>query len=133
VSLHRIGTVKEIPGVRTYVAVDGGMSDNIRPALYGARYEFVLAGRAADPTEQMVRIVGKHCETGDILASETRLPADPRPGEILVTLATGAYAWAMSSNYNQLPRPAVVFCRDGQSRVVVRRETTEDLVRLHQR
>ena len=133
VSLHRIGTVKEIPGVRTYVAVDGGMSDNIRPPLYGARYEFLLAGRADAPAEQVVRLVGKHCESGDILASEARLPPDPTPGEILVTLATGAYAWAMSSNYNQIPRPAVVFCRDGRSRVVVERETTGDLLRLQPR
>jgi len=131
VSLHRIGTVKEIPGVRTYVAVDGGMSDNIRPALYGARYEFLLANRTDAPIEQSVRLVGKHCETGDILAHEARLPANPRPGDLVATLATGAYAWAMSSNYNQLPRPAVVFCREGRSRVVVRRETTDDLIRLH--
>jgi diaminopimelate decarboxylase len=132
VSLHRIGTVKEVPGIRTYVSVDGGMSDNIRPALYGARYEFLAADRADAPAEQVVRLVGKHCESGDILAPEAWLPADPRPGEILVTLATGAYAWAMSSNYNQLPRPAVVFCRDGRSRVVIRRETVEDLVRRNE-
>ena len=81
VSLHRIGTVKEIPGVRTYVAVDGGMSDNIRPALYGARYEFLLANRADAAIEQSVRLVGKHCETGDILAHEARLPANQRPGD----------------------------------------------------
>ncbi|HMC37130.1 MAG TPA: diaminopimelate decarboxylase, partial [Actinomycetota bacterium] len=132
VSLHRIGTVKEIPGVRTYVAVDGGMSDNIRPPLYGARYEFVLAERAEAPAEQPVRIVGKHCESGDILAADAHLPSDPRPGELLVTLATGAYAWAMASNYNQIPRSAVVFCRDGRARVVVRRETTKDVLRLQE-
>lgn len=129
VSLHTIGTVKEIPGVRTYVAVDGGMSDNIRHALYGARYEFLLAGRAAAEAEQSVRIVGKHCESGDVIAGEAELPGDVRPGEILVTAATGAYCLAMASNYNQLPRPAVVFCRDGTARVVVRRETVEDLLR----
>src|SRR5207253_1355317 len=132
VSLHRIGTVKEIPGVRTYVAVDGGMSDNIRPPLYGARYEFVLAERAEAPAEQPARIVGKHCESGDILAADAHLPSDPRPGELLVTLATGAYAWAMASNYNQIPRSAVVFCRDGRARVVVRRETTKDVLRLQE-
>jgi diaminopimelate decarboxylase len=133
ISLHRIGTVKTIPRVRTYVSVDGGMSDNIRPALYGARYEFCLAGRTGQPAEQTVRIVGKHCESGDVLAAEARLPADPRPGEVLVTAATGAYAWAMASNYNQIPRPAVAFCRDGQARIVVRRETAQDLLHLQQR
>jgi diaminopimelate decarboxylase len=130
VSLHTIGTVKEIPGIRTYVAIDGGMSDNIRPPLYGARYSFCLAGRADAPLDQTVRIVGKHCESGDIVAPEAVLPAEPSPGDVLVTAATGAYTWAMASNYNQLPRPAVVFCREGQVTEVVRRETTEDLLRL---
>jgi diaminopimelate decarboxylase len=133
ISLHTIGTVKEVPGVRTYVAVDGGMSDNIRPPLYGARYEFLLAGRADAAAEEPVRIVGKHCESGDVLANEAHLPADPRPGEILVTLATGAYAWAMASNYNQIPRSAVAFCRDGQAYAVVRRETAEDVLRPQKR
>jgi diaminopimelate decarboxylase len=130
VSLHTIGTVKEIPGIRTYVAVDGGMSDNIRPALYGARYAFWLAGRADAPAEHLVRIVGKHCESGDIVTGEALLPDGPRPGEILVTAATGAYTWAMASNYNQIPRAPVVFCRDGQATQVVRRETVDDLLRL---
>jgi diaminopimelate decarboxylase len=133
VSLHTIGTVKEIPGIRTYVAVDGGMSDNIRPALYGARYVFCLAGRADAPAEHLVRIVGKHCESGDIVTSEALLPDDPRPGEILVTGATGAYTWAMASNYNQIPRSPVVFCRDGRATEVVRRETLDDLLRLQLR
>jgi diaminopimelate decarboxylase len=133
VSLHTIGTVKDVPGIRTYVAVDGGMSDNIRPPLYGARYSFWLSGRADAPPEQAVRIVGKHCESGDIVAPDVLLPADPSPGEVLVTAATGAYTWAMASNYNQLPRPAVVFCRDGQATEVIRRESTEDLLRLHVR
>jgi diaminopimelate decarboxylase len=130
ISLHTIGTVKEVPGIRTYVAIDGGMSDNIRPPLYGARYSFFLAGRADAPPEQAVRIVGKHCESGDIVAPEALIPADPSPGEVLVTATTGAYTWAMASNYNQLPRPAVVFCRDGQATEVIRRESTEDLLRL---
>jgi diaminopimelate decarboxylase len=133
VTLHTIGTVKEIPGIRTYVAVDGGMSDNVRPPLYGARYSFCLAGRADAPAEKAVRIVGKHCESGDIVAREVLLPADPSPGEVLVTAATGAYTWAMASNYNQIPRPAVVFCRDGVATEVVRRESPEDLLRLHLR
>jgi diaminopimelate decarboxylase len=130
VSLHTIGTVKEVPGIRTYVAIDGGMSDNIRPPLYSARYSFFLAGRADAPAEQAVRIVGKHCESGDIVAPEALLPADPSPGEVLVTAATGAYTWAMASNYNQLPRAAVLFCRDGRATEVVRRETADDLLRL---
>jgi diaminopimelate decarboxylase len=133
VSLHTIGTIKEIPGIRTYVAVDGGMSDNIRPALYGARYSFWLADRPDTPADQLVRIVGKHCESGDIVAAEALLPDRLRSGQILVTAATGAYAWAMASNYNQIPRPAVVFCRDGQATEVVRRETVEDLLRYQLR
>ena len=132
-SLHTIGTVKEVPGIRTYVALEGGMSDNIRPPLYGARYSFFVAGRADAPPEQAVRIVGKHCESGDIVAPEALLPADPRPGEVVVTAATGAYTWAMASNYNQIPRSAVVFCRDGQATEVVRRESAEDLLRLQVR
>src|SRR5205807_1669374 len=98
-------------GGRTSVAVDGGMSDNIRPPLYGARYEFLLANRAADPATAPVRIVGKHCESGDILASEAHLPEGVRPGDLLVTAATGAYCLSMASNYNMVPRPAVVLCR----------------------
>jgi diaminopimelate decarboxylase len=133
VSLHTIGTVKEVPGIRTYVAIDGGMSDNIRPPLYGARYSFFLAGRADAPDEQAVRIVGKHCESGDIVAPEALLPAAPSPGEVLVTAATGAYTWAMASNYNQIPRASVVFCRDGRATEVVRRENTEDLLKLQVR
>ena len=130
VTLHRIGTVKEIEGIRTYVAVDGGMSDNIRTPLYGARYEFFLANRADHPGSRPVRIVGKHCESGDILALEASLPEAISPGEVLVTAATGAYCFAMASNYNVVPRPAVVLCRDGEARLAVRRETVEDFLRL---
>jgi diaminopimelate decarboxylase len=132
-TLHRVGTVKEIEGVRTYVAVDGGMSDNIRPPLYGAAYEFLLANRADEPAETPVRIVGKHCESGDILAAEALLPGGVRPGDLLVTAATGAYSYSLSSNYNVTPRPAVVMCRAGEARVVVRRETVDDVLRLHER
>lgn len=123
-SLYTVGTVKEIPGVRTYVAVDGGMSDNIRPMLYGAVYEADLVERmgGSDPC----RIVGMHCETGDVLVSEAALEG-PRPGDVLAIPATGAYGHAMASNYNAVRRPPVVFCRDGDARVVVRRETYEDL------
>jgi diaminopimelate decarboxylase len=127
VTAYRIGTVKEIPGVRTYVAVDGGMSDNLRPMLYGARYEAVIANRAADAPDTLVTIAGMHCESGDVLIRDTEV-ASPRVGDVLVTPATGAYGYAMASNYNGVPRPPVVFCRDGEARVVVRRETWDDLL-----
>jgi diaminopimelate decarboxylase len=124
VTLYTVGTVKEVPGVRTYVAVDGGMSDNPRPMLYGARYEAELADRFGGDTA--CRIVGMHCESGDILVPEATL-ADPKPGDVLVIPATGAYSHAMASNYNAVPRPPVIFCSEGNARVVVRRETYEDL------
>ena len=123
---YRVGTVKEIPGVRTYVAVDGGMSDNLRPMLYGSHYEALIADRAAAPAETLVTIAGKHCESGDVIVRDTML-AEPAVGDVLVTPATGAYGYAMANNYNGVPRPPVVFCRDGEARVVVRRETYEDL------
>jgi len=132
VTLHSIGTVKRIEGVRTYVAVDGGMSDNIRPALYGAPYEFLVANRPGEPATMPVRIVGKHCESGDIVSNETLLPESVRAGDVLVTAATGAYTYAMASTYNVVPRPAAVLCRGGRARVVIRRETVNDLLRLHQ-
>jgi diaminopimelate decarboxylase len=123
---YRVGTVKEIPGVRTYVAVDGGMSDNLRPMLYGSKYEALIADRAAAPAETLVTIAGKHCESGDVIVRDAML-AEPAVGDVLVTPATGAYGYAMANNYNGVPRPPVVFCRDGEARVVVRRETYEDL------
>jgi len=123
-TLYTVGTVKEIPGVRTYVAVDGGMADNIRPMLYGAVYEADIATRFGDSTP--CRIVGKQCESGDILVTDGALK-DPRPGDLLTMPATGAYGHAMASNYNALTRPPVVFCRDGDARLVVRRETHDDL------
>src|SRR3954454_23224794 len=126
VTLYRVGTVKEIPGVRTYVAVDGGMSDNLRPMLYGAHYEALIADRAAAPAETLVTIAGMHCESGDVIVRDTML-AEPAVGDVLVTPATGAYGYAMANNYNGVTRPPVVFCRDGEARVVVRRETYEDL------
>jgi diaminopimelate decarboxylase len=127
VTAYRVGTVKEIPGVRTYVAVDGGMSDNLRPMLYGARYEAVIADRAGETPEALVTIAGKHCESGDVLIRDTDL-VPPRVGDVLVTPATGAYGYAMANNYNGVPRPPVIFCRDGEARVVVRRETWDDLL-----
>ncbi|HET8975584.1 MAG TPA: diaminopimelate decarboxylase, partial [Solirubrobacterales bacterium] len=124
---YRVGTVKEIPGVRTYVAVDGGMSDNLRPMLYQSVYEAVIADRAGEPAETEATIAGKHCESGDVLIRDVRL-AEPRVGDVLVTPATGAYGHSMANNYNGVPRPPVVFCRDGSSRVVMRRETWDDLL-----
>ena len=125
VTIYTVGTVKHIPGVRTYVAVDGGMSDNLRPMLYGARYEAEIADRPGGA--DVCTIAGMHCESGDILVRDARLQ-DPRVGDVLVIPATGAYGHAMANNYNAVPRPPVVFCRDGDARVVVRRETLEDLV-----
>jgi diaminopimelate decarboxylase len=127
VTAYRVGTVKQIPGVRTYVAVDGGMSDNLRPMLYGSRYEAVIADRAAETADTLATIAGMHCESGDVLVRDTELAA-PRVGDVLVTPATGAYGHAMANNYNGVPRPPVIFCRDGEARVVVRRETWDDLL-----
>jgi diaminopimelate decarboxylase len=122
-SLYTVGTVKDAGG-RRYVAVDGGMADNIRPMLYDAVYEAEVADRVGDSTA--CRLVGMHCESGDVLIEEARLE-DPRVGDVVVVPATGAYGHSMASNYNAVPRPPVVFCRDGDARVVVRRETYEDL------
>jgi len=128
VTMYSVGTVKEIPGVRTYVAVDGGMSDNLRPMLYGSVYEGLIADRAGEPAQTAATIAGKHCESGDVLIRDVRL-AQPAVGDVLVTPATGAYGHAMANNYNGIPRPPVIFCRDGDARVVVERETYEDLTR----
>jgi diaminopimelate decarboxylase len=127
ITAYRVGTVKEIPGVRTYVAVDGGMSDNLRPMLYGAHYEAVIADRTAAVPDTLATIAGMHCESGDVLVRDVEL-AGPRVGDVLVTPATGAYGYAMANNYNGKPRPPVIFCRDGEARVVVRRETWDDLL-----
>ena len=143
-TLYETGTVKEVlvgvPGgadgtadgsvdfVRTYVSVDGGMSDNARPALYGADYSVRLAGRASDTDAVLVRVAGKHCESGDIVVNADYLPGDVRPGDLLAVAATGAYCWSLSSNYNYLGRPSVVAVRDGAARVLIRRETEADLL-----
>jgi diaminopimelate decarboxylase len=130
VTLYRVGTIKKIPGVRTYVAVDGGMSDNIRPALYGARYEAFLADRMDAPPGPRVTVCGKHCESGDILIKDVHLPEDVRPGDLLCIPATGAYTYSMASNYNRMTRPPIVLVEDGNAIEIVRRETIEDLLRL---
>jgi diaminopimelate decarboxylase len=126
VTAYEIGTVKEIPNVRTYLSVDGGMSDNLRPMLYGSRYEAIVANRAGDVPDTLATIAGMHCESGDILITDAMVSA-PRVGDVLVTPATGAYGYSMASNYNGAPRPAVVFCSGGDARAVVRRETWDDL------
>ena len=130
VTLYAVGTVKRIPGVRTYVSVDGGMSDNIRPPLYGARYEAFLANRMNDPVGGRVSIAGKHCESGDVLIKDVHLPDDVAPGDLLCIPATGAYTYSMASNYNRVPRPAVVMVQEGGATEIVRRETHDDLLRL---
>jgi diaminopimelate decarboxylase len=130
VTLYTVGTIKEVPGIRTYVAVDGGMSDNPRPVLYGSGYEAFLPRDVDADRRRPVRIVGKHCESGDVLVHEAFVPEDLQVGDVLCTPVTGAYGHSMGSNYNKVPRPAVVFVRDGSARVVVRRETYDDLTRL---
>jgi diaminopimelate decarboxylase len=127
ITAYEIGTIKEIPGVRTYAAVDGGMSDNLRPMLYQARYEALIADRAAAEPDTTATVAGMHCESGDILIEDARL-ASPAVGDILVTPATGAYGHSMASNYNGVARPPVIFCREGEARVVLRRETWDDLL-----
>jgi diaminopimelate decarboxylase len=128
-TLYTAGSSKEVPGIRKYVAVDGGMSDNIRPALYDAKYTAVSANCMNDPHDEMVTIAGKCCESGDKLVEEAYL-AHPSEGDIIAVFCTGAYGYSMASNYNRLPKPAVVFCENGNHQLVVRRETYEDVVRL---
>jgi diaminopimelate decarboxylase len=123
-TLYTVETVKR--NVSTWVAVDGGMSDNLRPMLYGARYEAAIANRPLAPAGESCHVAGKHCEAGDVILRDIRLP-DPAPGDILVTPVTGAYGYALANNYNGVPRPPVIFCQDGDARVVVRRETYDDL------
>jgi diaminopimelate decarboxylase len=127
ITLYTIGSVKEIPGVRTYVGVDGGLPDNPRPALYGAIYEAEIANKRGAPATKVVTIAGKCCETGDILIRDIALP-EPESGDVLAVFTTGAYNHSMASNYNRVPRPAVVMVREGEDRLSVRRETYEDLV-----
>jgi diaminopimelate decarboxylase len=130
VTLYEVGTVKELPGLRTYVSVDGGMSDNIRTALYDARYTAALASRLSAAGPANVTLCGKHCESGDIVAHDVPLPGDLAPGDLVAVPASGAYHRSMASNYNHVPRPPVVAVSGGAARVVVRRETEDDLLRL---
>jgi len=130
VTLYEVGTVKELPGLRTYVSIDGGMSDNIRTALYDARYTAVLASRSSAAQPSNVTLCGKHCESGDIVAHDVPLPADLAPGDLVAVPASGAYHRSMASNYNHVPRPPVVAVKDGVARLLVRRETELDLLAL---
>ena len=128
VTLYTVGTVKDLPGIRTYVAVDGGMSDNPRPVLYGSGYEVFLPREVGADRPRTVTVVGKHCESGDVLVRDARVPADLAVGDILATPVTGAYGHSMASSYNKVTRAAVVFVADGDARLVVRRETLDDLL-----
>lgn len=129
INLYEIGSSKKVPGYQPYITVDGGMGDNIRPALYQAEYDTVLANDPFKEVTQEVRIAGKYCESGDLLASNQPLP-EVKPGDILAMLNTGAYGYSMASNYNRNPRPAVVFVENGQDKLVVKRESLADLTRL---
>jgi diaminopimelate decarboxylase len=129
VTAYTVGTIKEIPGVRTYVAVDGGMSDNIRPMLYDSRYEAMLADKATVEPSVVVTVAGKHCESGDVLVPDVKI-APSEVGDVLVTPGTGAYGYSMANNYNGQPRPAVVLVGDGRAREIIARETWEDALRL---
>ena len=134
VTLYEVGTLKDVVldggASRRYVSVDGGMSDNIRTALYDSAYDCRLASRRSAPPPVLSRVVGKHCESGDVVVRDCWLPEDLAPGDLLAVAATGAYCYSMASNYNRLPRPAVVAVRDGAARPMLRRETIEDLLRL---
>jgi diaminopimelate decarboxylase len=130
VTLYEVGTIKDVDGIRTYVSVDGGMSDNVRTALYDAAYTCVLASRSSAAPPMLSRVVGRHCESGDIVVRHCYLPSDLAPGDLLAVAATGAYCHSLASNYNHLPRPGVVAVADGAAREIVRRETLHDLLRL---
>jgi diaminopimelate decarboxylase len=129
ITVYRVGTIKDLPGIRTYVAVDGGMSDNPRPVLYGSGYEAFLPRATTAYRDLRVTVVGKHCESGDVLVRDAQLPIDTRVGDLLATPVTGAYGISMGSNYNKVTRPAVIFVSQGKCRTVIRRETYADLTR----
>jgi diaminopimelate decarboxylase len=132
VTIYEVGAVKEVMGSTRYVAVDGGMSDNPRPQLYQAQYTGLLANRAGESPNGTYVVCGKHCESGDVMIRDLPLP-EPKRGDLLAVPATGAYTLTMASNYNLVPRPAAVLVRDGEARVIRRRETIDDLLRLETR
>jgi diaminopimelate decarboxylase len=130
VALYTVGVIKKIPSVRTYVSVDGGMGDNIRPALYGSKYEAVTANKMlSSETKQTVTLAGKYCESGDLLVKDVALPS-PEAGDTIAIPSSGAYCLAMSSNYNMSPRPAVLLVKNGRPKLIRKRETYEDLMAL---
>ena len=133
-TLYEVGTTKDVVlengSTRRYISVDGGMSDNLRPALYEAQYTAVLANRSSSAKKISSRVVGKHCETGDIVIREIDLQSDIAPGDLLATPATGAYGRSMATNYNHVPRPPVIAVKDGKARIILRRETEADLLGL---
>lgn len=129
ITAYTIGSRKEIPDVRTYIAVDGGMSDNPRPITYQSIYRIVIANQMSAPLTETITVAGKHCESGDILVQQAHVPANCQTGDILVVMATGAYNYSMASNYNRLPRPAAVLVNDGECNVILERETYSDLIR----
>ena len=128
VALYPVGGIKDIPTVRKYVSLDGGMGDNIRPALYDSKYEAVVAGRMSAPANDVVTLAGKYCESGDVLIRDVELPVI-KTGDIIAVPSSGAYAPSMASNYNLNPRPAIVVVKDGEARLARRRETYEDMMR----
>jgi diaminopimelate decarboxylase len=130
ITCYTVGTIKELPGIRTYLSVDGGMSDNPRPVLYGSGYEAFLVRAADSNRPRTVTVVGKHCESGDVIVRDAQVPDDISVGDVLATPVTGAYGHSMASTYNKVPRPPVLFVCDGQARVVVRRESLDDLLAL---
>ena len=130
VTVYSVGTIKRLPDIRTYLAVDGGMSDNPRPVLYGSGYEAFDPARTSARRPEVARVVGKHCESGDVILPDAHIPEDMGIGDLLATPVTGAYGYSMASTYNKVPRPEVLFVADGVARTVVRRETFEDLASL---
>ena len=130
ITCYTVGTIKEIPGIRTYLSVDGGMSDNPRPVLYGSGYEVFSVAAVDAPRDRTVTVVGKHCESGDVIVRDAQIPSFVRVGDVLATPVTGAYGYSMASMYNKVPRPPVVFVTAGAGRLVVRRETFDDLTAL---
>ena len=128
ITLYKVGARKEIPNIRTYVSIDGGMCDNPRYALYKSEYEAIVANKASEERSETVTIAGKCCESGDLIGENMKLQ-HAESGDIIAVCATGAYNYSMSSNYNRIPKPAVVFVNNGQSRIAVKRETLDDIIR----
>jgi diaminopimelate decarboxylase len=130
ITVYSIGTIKELPGIRTYMAVDGGFGDNPRPMLYGSGYTAFAPSRVSEDRNAIARIVGKHCESSDVIVREASLPENLRVGDLIATPVTGAYGYSMASTYNRMPRPPVVFVSQGEARLVIRGESVEDLMTL---